>query len=387
MKDISIYFNPINSQFQSIYKDCLGNIINPNSINFPELQAGDIALVFVPEFRNMNASFHFENYGNGIREELYRLYPKRNWNKKIVDLGEILPGQDTNDTFFALASVVEELVKAEILTIIIGGSQDLTLAQFDAYKDLEQLVNIVSIDASPDFGLPEEPLMPNNYLQYILQRKPNHLFNYSTVGTQMYLVNPNEIDLMDKLYFDICRLGEFNKDFTIAEPLIRNADLVSIDLLATRNSDYPRELFSSPNGFYAEQMCQIARYCGFSDKMTSIGLYNIWNPDNIEGNNQLAAQIIWHIIDGVNSRVGDFPKGLKKDYQKYRVALTQFKDEIVFYKSSKSDRWWIEVPYHTHEKSRYERHYMVPCNYDDYKTALEDEVPDLWWKTYQKIFI
>jgi elongation factor P hydroxylase len=278
-------------------------------------------------------------------------------------------------------------VKAEILPIIIGGSQDLTLAQFDAYKDLEQLVNIVSIDASPDFGLPEEPLMPNNYLQYILQRKPNHLFNYSTVGTQMYLVNPNEIDLMDKLYFDICRLGEFNKDFTIAEPLIRNADLVSIDLLATRNSDYPREQFSSPNGFYAEQMCQIARYCGFSDKMTSIGLYNIWNPDNNEGNNQLAAQIIWHIIDGVNSRVGDFPKGLKKDYQKYRVALTQFKDEIVFYKSSKSDRWWIEVPYHTHEKSRYERHYMVPCNYDDYKTALEDEVPDLWWKTYQKIFI
>jgi elongation factor P hydroxylase len=351
------------------------------------LQAGDIALVFVPEFRNMNASFHFENYGNGIREELYRLYPKRNWNKKIVDLGEILPGQNTNDTFFALTSVVEELVKAEILPIIIGGSQDLTLAQFDAYKDLEQLVNIVSIDASPDFGLPEEPLMPNNYLQYILQRKPNHLFNYSTVGTQMYLVNPNEIDLMDKLYFDICRLGEFNKDFTIAEPLIRNADLVSIDLLATRNSDYPREQFSSPNGFYAEQMCQIARYCGFSDKMTSIGLYNIWNPDNNEGNNQLAAQIIWHIIDGVNSRVGDFPKGLKKDYQKYRVALTQFKDEIVFYKSSKSDRWWIEVPYHTHEKSRYERHYMVPCNYDDYKTALEDEVPDLWWKTYQKIFI
>jgi hypothetical protein len=88
----------------------------------------------------------------------------------------------------------------------------------------------------------------------------------------------------------------------------------------------------------------------------------------------------------VNNRLEDFPIGSKKDYQKYRVALSQFKDEIIFYKSPKSNRWWIEVPYHPKEQSKYLRHYMVPCNYDDYQTAMQDEVPDLWWKTYQKIF-
>jgi formiminoglutamase len=386
MKDVSIYFQTIDKPLGSNYQDCLGNIIHANNINFPDLNPGDIALIFVPEFRNMNASFHFEKFSAGIREELYKLYPKRNWNRNIVDMGEILPGNSTNDTFYALKAVTEELVKADIFPIIIGGSQDLTLAQFDAYKDLEQLVNLVSIDSSPDFGLPEEDLMPYNYLQHVLKRSPNHLFNYSTIGTQLYLVNPTEIDLMEKLFFDVCRLGDFNKDYTIAEPLIRNADLATIDLLAIRNSDYPRDDFSAPNGFYAEQICQIARYCGFSDKMSSIGLYNTWNPENDSCKNQLVAQIIWHIIDGINSRVGDFPKGNKKEYKKYRVALSQFKDEIVFYKSQKSDRWWIEVPYHPSEKSKYERHYMVPCNYEDYKTALEDEVPDLWWKTYQKIF-
>jgi formiminoglutamase len=386
MKDISIYFQTIEKPLDFNQQDCLGNIINANNNNFPDLNPGDIALIFVPEFRNMNASFHFENFSAGIREELYKLYPKRSWIRNIVDLGEILPGNSTNDTFYALSAVTEELIKADIFPIIVGGSQDLTLAQFDAYKDLEQLVNLVSIDSSPDFGLPEEDLMPYNYLQHVLKRSPNHLFNYSTIGTQLYLVNPTEIDLMEKLFFDVCRLGDFNKDYTIAEPLIRNADLATIDLLAIRNSDYPRDEFSAPNGFYAEQICQIARYCGFSDKMSSIGLYNVWNPENDSCKNQLVSQIIWHIIDGINSRVGDFPKGNKKDYKKYRVALSQFKDEIVFYKSQKSDRWWIEVPYHPSEKSKYERHYMVPCNYDDYKTALEDEVPDLWWKTYQKIF-
>ncbi len=386
MNDISIYFNPVEKPSDN-NQDCLGNILNTYTSSFPELKKGDIALVFVPEYRNMNAAFHSENMHMGIREQLHKLFPKRNWKQNLVDLGDILPGSNTNDTLFALSSVIEELVKAEIIPVIIGGSQDLSLAQFDAYKNLEQLVNLVSVDAFPDFGMPDEELLPNNYLQHILQRKPNHLFNFSTIGTQMYLVNPNEIDLVEKLFFDVCRLGDFNKDFKIAEPFIRNADLISIDMLSLRNSDYPRESFSSPNGFYAEQMCQIARYCGFSDKMTSIGLYNVWNPESFEVNDQLAAQIIWHIVDGINSRVGDFPVGSKKDYQKYRVALTQFKDEIVFYKSLKSDRWWIEVPYHPNEKSKYERHYMVPCNYEDYKTALEDEVPDLWWKTYQKIFI
>jgi formiminoglutamase len=387
MKDISIYFNAIDYHSKNDYQDCLGNIVHTNISNFPDFEKGDVALIFVPEFRNMNTSFHIENYSAGIREELYKLYPKRNWTKKILDLGEILPGKSTNDTFFALSSAVEELIKSDVIPIIVGGSQDLTLAQFDAYKNLEQLVNLVSIDSMPDFGLPEEDLMPNNYLQHLLHRKPNHLFNFSTVGTQTYLVNPNEIELLDKLFFDVCRLGDFNRDFKIAEPFIRNADLITIDMLSIRNSDYPCAEFSSPNGFYAEQMCQLARYCGFSDKMNSIGLYNIWNPENDSSKNKLIAQTIWHILDGINSRVGDFPIGNKKEYKKYRVALSQFKDEIIFYKSLKSDRWWIEIPYHSGKTAKYERHYMVPCNYSDYLTAMEDEVPELWWKTYQKIVL
>jgi len=27
----------------------------------------------------------------------------------------------------------------------------------------------------------------------------------------------------------------------------------------------------------------------------------------------------------------------------------------------------------------------VPCRYDDYKMAVSGELPDLWWRTYQKL--
>lgn len=386
MKDISIYFKSIDENYLNGKPENLGHGILKNFSDFPVIESGGVALVFVPEYRNLDGSIYVQDLPDRIRDAFYGLYAKKIWSQPLYDLGTLLPGDSVQDTFYALEQVIFELVKNNTVPIIIGGSQDLTLAQFDAYKKLEQLVNLVSIDSMPDFGV-EADLNPSNYLFHLLKRKPNHLFNFSTIGTQQYLVNHNELELLEKLYFDISRLGEIHADITKAEPLIRNADLVSIDMLALRNSDFPRPIFTAPNGFYAEQICQIARYAGLSDKLTSIGIYNYFDLDNNEANAQLIAQIIWHIVDGINNRFNDYPKTSKKDYFKYRVLLSEFKDEIIFYKSNKSERWWIEIPYHLSKSSKYERHMMVPCSYDDYKTALENEVPNLLWQTYQKIYV
>jgi len=32
-----------------------------------------------------------------------------------------------------------------------------------------------------------------------------------------------------------------------------------------------------------------------------------------------------------------------------------------------------------------ERFHLVPCLYEDYKTAVAGEMPDLWWRTFQKL--
>lgn len=221
MKDISLYFKPIDEDFHSEERNLGGSIVK-NITNFPDIERGGIALIHVPEYRNMHGSIIANDQPDLNREELYNLYPKKTWSAKIYDLGTLLPGNSVQDTFYALSQVVEELVKNETLPIIIGGSQDLTLAQFDAYKNLEQLVNLVSIDSMPDFGI-QGDLAPKNYLQHILQRKPNHLFNYSNIGTQSYLVNPDELELMESLFFDIFRLGEVNTDISNTEPQDRKS--------------------------------------------------------------------------------------------------------------------------------------------------------------------
>ena len=61
------------------------------------------------------------------------------------------------------------------------------------------------------------------------------------------------------------------------------------------------------------------------------------------------------------------------------------KDDIVFYKSDKTERWWLEVPYPPEKGIKFERHYLIPCDYEDYEKASQNELPDLWWKTYRKL--
>jgi hypothetical protein len=45
----------------------------------------------------------------------------------------------------------------------------------------------------------------------------------------------------------------------------------------------------------------------------------------------------------------------------------------------------MEVPYPLQKNAMYQRHFMVPCDEDDYQRAMKNELPDLWWKTFQKL--
>jgi hypothetical protein len=205
------------------------------------------------------------------------------------------------------------------------------------------------------------------------------------LGYQAPFVRQSEVDLFEKLYFDAVRLGEFVSDPRIAEPLLRNSDLLSIDLQAVRASDFKGDHYQNPNGFYNHELCQLARYAGISDKLTSLGIFNLL-PGNLgEQSHQEVAQLIWYFMDGVSQRMGDFPIGSKKDYIRFTVFMEEIKHDLVFFKSNKSDRWWMEVPYPPKDGNKYERHHLVPCNKNDYDLALENDIPNLWWRTYQKL--
>lgn len=383
MKDLSIYFSAFGDN-SSCSEGQLGKKIQVNkegAFNAPG--KFEIALLFVPEYRNSLLEQSIEHV-NAIREKLYGL-KDGGWKINITDLGTISPGESVEDTYLALKDVVQELVKNQVFPLVIGGSQDLTFPIFESYQGLEQTVNILDVDSSIDMGDPDDLIAEDSWLNKVLMLKPNYLFNYSVLGYQSYLVEHKETDLLNKLFFDAYRLGEFYSNPRMVEPLVRNADILTFDLNAVRGSDYNGNSEKLPHGFYGEDACSILRYAGLSDKLTSLGIFNFQESTKIEFDANLVAQMVWYFFEGYANRKRDYPIGSKSTYTKYLVSIDDFKDEIVFYKSDKSGRWWMEVPYPKVKGAKFQRHLLVPCDYEDYKNALTNEMPNLWWRTFEKL--
>jgi formiminoglutamase len=391
---LSDFFTPVDVEKiipkKGYYTSQLGNRIEYFSVDFPDLeQKIDIAIIGVQEDRNAINNSGCALAPDYIREKLYQLN-EGNYNTKIIDLGNIRQGAAVTDTYIALKTVINELVKKDIIPVILGGGQDLTYAQYLAYETLEQKVDLVIVDShfdldDDDKGADTIETTSASYLNKIFLHEPNYLFNYSNLGYQTYFASQESLRVMDKLYFDVHRLGELIGNIAVTEPIIRNASMISFDIGAIRSADAVGNANASPNGFYGEEACQVARYAGFNDKLSSIGFYE-FNPayDSNGQTAMLIAQMVWYFIDGVYNRKRDFPLNPKSQYLIYKTSLKHEEHELVFVKSKKSDRWWMQVPYPA-GGSKNERFHLVPCQYEDYKTAVSGEMPDLWWRTYQKL--
>jgi arginase family enzyme len=387
MSDIAQYFTPVTFGVGGLHEESLGrNFQLHTEKNFPDLEGIDIVLFGVREDRLAASNKGCADAPNEVRKYLYKLFSS-GFQPRVADLGDIMPGHTEQDTFYALAETMDRLLRLNIIPIILGGSQDLTYAQFRGYEKLEQTINVVSVDSTFDLGSAEDELNNKTFLGKIILHQPNYLFNYSHIGYQTYLVNPGSINMMNKLYFDTYRLGQIRDNIAEAEPIIRHADMMSFDMSALKHSDAPAHEEASPNGFYAEEACQMMRYAGMNDKLTSLGIYEINPAYDTQGKTaSLAAQMIWCFLDGYYGRKKDFPTRSSPEYTRFHVFLQDNKYEINFYKSGKSDRWWMEVPYPPDKNLKFERHTLIPCSYRDYETACKDDIPDRWWQTYQKLY-
>ncbi len=338
----------------------------------------DIAIVGVSEQRD-TINKGCAEAPDIIRCKLYNL-TKVNKNIRIVDLGNIKIGKTINDTYSALRDVVFFLIQNNIIPIVIGGSKNLTYPIFLAYKKSLQTINLVSIDSK--LGLLQEDEADNykTYLSRIINKKSDFLFNYTNLGYQSYLVSPDEIRLMNKMFFDALRLGEVHANIVEAEPILRDADILSFNINSIKQSEAPGYYDPSPNGFYSEEVCQLAKFAGMSCKLSTFSIFDI-NP-KFDLNNQtshLAAQIIWYFIQGVSQCQNDSPNNNLKNHTKFIVNNYKINQNITFYKSNITSRWWVELP-----SLNKKGNHIISCSYNDYKKVCNNEIPDRLWKIIQK---
>lgn len=355
--------------------------IHSEQNGIPDLENINIVILGVLENRN-DVNYIGEDFNlNEIRKSLYSLFPG-SWSTNIADLGDIQKGESVEDTYFALKETLSILIQKRIIPIIIGGSQDLTYANYRAYDSLMPMVNVVNVDRAFDLGDSAKPIKNNSFLGKIIIDQPYNLFNYAAIGYQTYFNSQEEIDLMERLHFESYRLGEVSNDITLVEPVMRDANIVSVDLGVLKAAEVSLRQKVSPNGLDGKEICAVSRYAGISNKVSSFGIYEYKPSTDDEITSMLISQMIWYFIEGVNCRVQDDNFADDKSHQKF-ITLAD-SHELIFYKSVKTGRWWIEIPFLSNVNNKLKKHTLLPCTHQDYLDACNDKIPDRWFKAYYK---
>jgi formiminoglutamase len=379
--DIRYYFKPVEfSKIQEgVYlkdKNSFGYLIEKNTSAFTVENAGSyrIAIIGVP-FENNSPNKGTAAAPDKIRSFLYQLN-HINPKLKIVDFGNIKKGSGKSDIYFAVRDVIDYLNEKGIVTIILGGGQDIGLGVCRAFTD-EKYFQMSTIDPKIDLASGREPFNSSNYITKILKEYPD-IFNINFIGFQSYFVS-QKIFEQASTQFETIRLGQLREDLTNIEPILRDSHFLSFDISSIRLQDAPGFYNGSPNGIYSEEACQISRYAGISDKLSVFGLFEV-NPKKDRDNQtlKLAAQIIWYFLEGFNLRRKDNPLKNMADFIQYNVENEESGIPIVFYNHTLTNRWWMQLVNFDNNK------FVIACLEADYRLASKREIPAKWLKFIRK---
>lgn len=371
-------------RYKSLPPNRWGSHVEFFTSDLPRLEDVHIAIIGLKEDRGAADNEGCFDAEGLVRNHLYNLVCHYQ-SLKIWDLGNIEKGSQLSDSNFGISSVVAELLKHKVIPVIIGGSHDLTVAQFSGYAAFEKEVNVAVVDERIDLEDMEGEVSDLNHLSRVITGNPPFLNNLTMIGYQSHFSDLKSVEMLDKLGFECMRLGVVRQDIEEVEPLVREADMLSFDIAAIRQADAPAVKGATPNGLTGEEACQICRYAGLSDRLSSLGIYN-FNPvfDRNEQTAQLIAQMIWYFMEGFYNRKDDKLTLSEKDFFRYIVHLEEGHHDLHFWKSRKSDRWWLEVALPPAPGKKKSRPMLVPCSYTDYKIASAGELPERWIKAQLK---
>ncbi len=383
--DLTLFFSPID---ESVY----ASISSPSSFlknikiygeKMPEYKGANLAIIGLNETRGAGHHAGKSNGPDEIRRKLYQL-KKGTGSYRIVDLGNLNPGIDLDESFVRLSEVCRMLLEDNVLPVILGGSHDLDYGQYTSYEGFEKLVSLLNIDAFLDLEDKQGALPDRRHIHKILLHEPNYLLSYTHLAYQSYLIDPSSISVLEKLYFEAFRIGQMRTNLAEMEPAIRQADLMSFDIAAIRSADAPGSDRAQPFGLSGEDACQICWYAGMNEKLSSVGFYG-YSPDLDDVHKKTAsviATMAWYFIEGFYHRKHeqDFRSN---DFTKYTVSMPVEPETLTFYKSKFTERWWMEVPMPS--KSTYSRNSIVPCSYSDYQAATKGDVPDRYITALSKL--
>lgn len=338
--------------------------------NVPDLSDIDLVFIGCNEERGDGFRKITHHSPDAIRREFFQLFQ---WHDqiKIADIGNVKKGHSLKDSYAALKTIIKELTGSGKTVVILGGSHDLTLAQYYSHREKSQTISAVCVDAKMDLSL-EMPNPAEKFLMEMLTEEPNYIRHYNHIGFQSYLVHPEIMQTLDKLRFDCFRTGHVKEQIEEMEPVIRDCHLFSFDISAIANAFAPSNKIS-PNGFDGEQACTLMQYAGMSSTVSTVGIYGYRAADDRDGlTAKQISHMLWYLIDGRQKLKSEAKLSDLDSFSQYHTVFNEV--QSIFLQSKRTGRWWMQLP----EQN------FIPCSYNDYIQASNNHIPERWLRAQER---
>lgn len=335
-----------------------------------DIPAGSIALIFADPAAN-------NRYASEILASLGRMFPS--WEGiKVVVLGNLITSDNSGYNCSSFAEVIEKALKSGLYPIVISSELAYAKVFCEVYSRISPLqlgfISPALCSRLPN-GLPNLIGMAGD-----LELSKNN--SISIIASQVYYADSSWESNIKGTYYQQARLGAIRAAMQSAEPLLRDSNLLFVDLNAVRNSDFTSASSPTPNGLYAEEICQLMRYAGYSDNLKSMFISGFDTPKLTENEIDitLVAQLLWYALDGLASRKNELPGLTSFASKEFYLDLGEQEPlTLNFMQSQNTGRWWLYVPT-ANSAGRW-----IACDAEDYERAKHHELPYRWISLYNLI--
>jgi formiminoglutamase len=207
-----------------------------------------------------------------IREQFYRLTPF-NIRRKLFDLGDVVVGQDLEETHETHSQIVREVLADGKRLIVLGGGNDISYPDGRAMAETFGAENwiAINIDSHLDVRLADRPNSGTPYRQLLEERLLTPAYFYE-VGYQTHLCSPVYFEYIRKLGVNRISLEllrsrtepDLELKESIKQKFIGHSSSLNtffgFDLDAVRSADAPGTSAPSPLGLRAGEFIQLVKY-------------------------------------------------------------------------------------------------------------------------------
>lgn len=315
----------------------------------------------------------------GVDKTVANLFRNSFFTMAAIEGIALYDGGDLNDGGICAVETCQFLLNKGFFPLLIGAGDEAAISLVKSYERTPVLPSYVYVDSKVEANITGgTPL----FLNKLIGNKSKQLGHLTVLGYQSYLVNPAALHWLDEQNLDYMRLGAARAGLEDTEPILRFADILHFNIRSIRSSEAPATSNESPAGFFLEDACRIFRYAGLSENLSSVvvsGLLPEHSGAVISANG--LSQMIWYLLEGVANRKNEIvPKA--SDCTKFTVPSSIGNKPIAFWKSNKTERWWMALP----SLEEGGKAMLVPCSYEDYKLASSGDLSDRLMKAVNRYY-